>query len=48
MSILTVCREKQTEYNSKIAKHTIQPRENLALQELNYRICVLETFQALF
>ena len=46
MSILTVCREKQTEYNSKIAKHTIQPRENLALQELNYRICVLETFQA--
>ena len=46
MSILTTYREKQADFNSRIAKHTMQPRENLVLQELNYRICVLETFQA--
>lgn len=46
MSVLTSYREKQSEYNSRIAKHTMQTRENLALQELNYRISVLETFQA--
>lgn len=56
MSVLTSYREKQSEYNSRIAKHTMQTRENLALQELNdsssskndelFRISVLETFQA--
>ena len=46
MSVLTTFKEKQSEYNSRIAAHIIQPRENLVLQELNYRICVLETFQA--
>lgn len=46
MSILTTYREKQADFNSRIAKHTMQTKENLALQELNYRICVLETFQA--
>ena len=46
MSILTTYREKQADFNSRIAKHTMQTKENLALQELNYRISVLETFQA--
>ncbi|MCI9192456.1 MAG: hypothetical protein HFE92_03515 [Acutalibacter muris] len=46
MSILATYREKQADFNSRIAKHTMQTKENLALQELNYRICVLETFQA--
>lgn len=46
MSILTTYREKQADFNSRIAKHTMQTKDNLALQELNYRICVLETFQA--
>lgn len=46
MSILATYREKQADFNSRIAKHTMQAKENLALQELNYRICVLETFQA--
>lgn len=46
MSILATYREKQADFSSRIAKHTMQTKENLALQELNYRICVLETFQA--
>ena len=46
MSILTTYREKQADFNSRIAKHTMQTKESLVLQELNYRICVLETFQA--
>lgn len=46
MSVLTTFKEKQSEYNSRIAAYIIQPRENLVLQELNYRICGLETFQA--
>ena len=46
MSILSDYKQKQTEYSFRIAAHTMQTRENLALQELNYRISVLEPFQA--
>ena len=46
MSVLQTYKEKQAEINKRIATHTVQPQEALAMQELNYRICVLETFQA--
>jgi len=46
MNVLQTYKEKQAEINSKIATHTIQPVDTLAMQELNYRIGVLETFQA--
>ena len=46
MSVLQDYKAKQTELYKRIATHTVQPQEALAMQELNYRICVLETFQA--
>ena len=46
MSALQVYKEIQTKLNSKIATHSLQPQDTLAIQELNYRIGVLETFQA--
>lgn len=46
MSVLQTYQEKKSQINKRIATHTVQLQESLALQELNYRIDVLETFQA--
>ena len=46
MNILEIYKAKQSEIYSRIATHTIRPQETLAMQELNYRIDVLETFKA--
>ncbi|NBJ90182.1 hypothetical protein [Acutalibacter sp. 1XD8-36] len=46
MSALQIYKKKQAELNAKIASHTLLPQDSLAMQELNYRIGVLETFQA--
>ncbi len=46
MSVLQVYKEIQAKLSSKIATHTLLPRDTFAIQELNYRIGVLETFQA--
>ena len=45
MNILETYKAKQAEINNRIATHTIRPQETLAMQELNYRIDVLETFK---
>ncbi len=46
-SVLQTYREKQTEIYHSISANTLPTREVVRMQELNYRICVLETFQAL-
>lgn len=43
---LETYRQKQTEQLAQIAEQKTQPNTMLVLQEVNYRICVLETFQA--
>lgn len=45
-TILDQYRERQEEIRSKIAENSLFPEELLIMQELNYRICVLETFQS--
>lgn len=45
-TILDQYREKQKQIRSKIAENSLLPEELLVMQELNYRICVLETFQS--
>lgn len=45
-TILDQYREKQNLIRSKIAENSLLPEELLVMQELNYRICVLETFQS--
>lgn len=45
-SVLQTYREKQSEIYHSIASRTLPTQEVLRMQELNYRICVLETFQA--
>lgn len=45
-TILDQYREKQNEIRSKVAENSLMLEELLTMQELNYRICVLETFQA--
>lgn len=45
-TILDQYREKQKEIRSKIAENSLLPEELLTMQEVNYRICVLETFQS--
>lgn len=45
-TILDQYREKQEQIRSKIAETSLLPEELLVMQELNYRICVLETFQS--
>lgn len=45
-TILDQYRERQEEIRSKIAENSLLPEELLIMQELNYRICVLETFQS--
>ncbi len=45
-TILDKYREKRTAVWSQIAENSLPLEELLQMQELNYRICVLETFQA--
>lgn len=45
-TILDQYRERQNLIRSKIAENSLLPEELLVMQELNYRICVLETFQS--
>lgn len=45
-TILDQYREKQNQIRSKIEENSLLPEELLVMQELNYRICVLETFQS--
>lgn len=46
-TILTQLMQKQAEFKEQIAENSLPPDELLAVQEVNYRISVLETFQAL-
>lgn len=45
-TILNQYREKQSVICSQISENSLPPEDLLFMQELNYRICVLETFQA--
>ncbi len=45
-TILDKYREKQSIIQSQISENSLPPEELLQMQELNYRVCVLETFQA--
>lgn len=45
-TILDQYREKQNNIRAQIAANSLPPEELLIMQELNYRICVLETFQS--
>ena len=46
-TILEQYQKKREDYHSQIAADSFPPDELLALQEMNYRICVLETFQSM-
>lgn len=45
-TILDQYLEKQNTIRSQIAENSLPPDDLLIMQELNYRICVLETFQS--
>ncbi len=45
-NVLQVYREKQANVYKRISAHTLPTKEVLQMQELNYRIFVIETFQA--
>lgn len=45
-TLLDQYREKQNRFRSQIAENSLPLEDLLVLQELNYRICVLETFQS--
>ena len=45
-TILDQYLEKQNTIRSQIAENSLPPEDLLIMQELNYRICVLETFQS--
>lgn len=45
-TILDQYREKQNNIRAQIAANSLPPEDLLIMQELNYRICVLETFQS--
>lgn len=45
-TILEQYREKQNNIRAQIAANSLPSEELLIMQELNYRICVLETFQS--
>jgi len=45
-NLLQVYREKQANVYKRISAHTLPTKEVLQMQELNYRIFVIETFQA--
>lgn len=44
-TILEQYRERQEIFRSQVEQNSLPPGELPAVQELNYRICVLETFQ---
>ena len=46
-TILDNYRNLQNNYRSQIAANSLPLEDNLKMQEVNYRICVLETFEAL-
>ena len=43
-TILDQYLEKQNTIRSQIAENSLPPEDLLIMQELNYRICVLETY----
>ena len=45
-SILQTYKEKQSDVYKRISAHTLPTKDVLQMQELNYRIFVIETFQA--
>lgn len=45
-TLLDQYRERQNVFRSQIAENSLPLEELLVMQELNYRICVLETFQS--
>ncbi len=45
-TILELYRQRQTAIREQIAAGSLPPEELVAMQEINYRICVLETFEA--
>lgn len=45
-TILEHYRNLQNNYRSQIAEGSLPLEDNLKMQEVNYRICVLETFEA--
>lgn len=46
-TILEQYQQKRESYHSQIAADSFPPEELMNLQEMNYRICVLETFQSM-
>lgn len=46
-TILEQYQQKRESYRSQIAADSFPPDELMNLQEMNYRICVLETFQSM-
>lgn len=46
-TILEQYQQKRESYRSQIAADSFPPEELMNLQEMNYRICVLETFQSM-
>lgn len=46
-TILEQYQKRSGDYRSQIAADSFPPDELMALQEMNYRICVLETFQSM-
>ena len=46
-TILDNYRNLQNNYRSQIASNSLPLEDNLKMQEVNYRICVLETFESL-
>lgn len=45
-TLLDQYRERQNKFRSQIAENSLPLEDLLVMQELNYRICVLETFQS--
>lgn len=45
-TLLEQYKEKQKQVLHQVEERNLQLQELLAMQELNYRVCVLETFQA--
>lgn len=45
-TLLEQYRERQNVFRSQIAENSLPLEDLLVIQELNYRICVLETFQS--
>ncbi len=46
-TVLENYRNLQNNYRSQIAANSLPLEDNLKMQEVNYRICVLETFESL-